>query len=149
MRLAPVTVSSPPCSLRSRSAGIRPKRSASELLLALPPLLALFGRKLFWPFVPKPGAEQITDTGAWHRVADWVSRHATRVAVASIAVLAVLATGLLATPVGLNQIDQFQGLIFQWIDQRIRLQQTKLQAQLASLKENGAKVEQRVVQPPP
>ena len=82
--------------------------AAIFVLLALPPLLALFGRKLFWPFVPKPGADDIADTGAWHRVADWVSRHATRVAVASIAVLAVLATGLLATPVGLNQIDQFR-----------------------------------------
>lgn len=82
--------------------------AAIFVLLALPPLLALFGRKLFWPFVPRPGANDIADTGAWHRVADWVSRHATRVAVASIAVLAVLATGLLATPVGLNQIDQFR-----------------------------------------
>jgi putative drug exporter of the RND superfamily len=82
--------------------------AAVFVLLVLPPLLALFGRKLFWPFVPQPGAEEITTTGAWHRVADWVSQHATRVAVASIAVLAVLATGLLATPVGLNQIDQFR-----------------------------------------
>lgn len=82
--------------------------AAVFVLLVLPPLLALFGRKLFWPFVPKAGAEEITTTGAWHRVADWVSQHATRVAVVSIAVLAVLATGLLATPVGLNQIDQFR-----------------------------------------
>ncbi|MFN8032887.1 MAG: MMPL family transporter [Mycobacterium sp.] len=82
--------------------------AAVFVLLVLPPLLVLFGRKLFWPFIPKPGTEEITSTGAWHRVADWVSQHATRVAVASIAVLAVLATGLLATPVGLNQIDQFR-----------------------------------------
>ena len=82
--------------------------AAVFVLLALPPLLALFGRKLFWPFVPKAGSEEITTTGAWHRVADWVSQHATRVAVVSIAALAVLATGLLATPVGLNQIDQFR-----------------------------------------
>lgn len=82
--------------------------AAVFVLLALPPLLALFGRKLFWPFIPKAGADEITTTGAWHRVADWVSRHASRVAVASIAVLAVLAAGLLATPIGLNQIDQFR-----------------------------------------
>ena len=49
--------------------------AAIFVLLALPPLLALFGRKLFWPFVPRPGADDIADTGAWHRVADWVSRH--------------------------------------------------------------------------
>ncbi|QEN12342.1 MMPL family transporter [Mycolicibacterium sp. ELW1] len=82
--------------------------AAVFVLLMLPPLLALFGPKLFWPFVPRPGGEQITATGAWHRVADWVSNHAGRVTVASTAVLIVLATGLLATPVGLNQIDQFR-----------------------------------------
>jgi RND superfamily putative drug exporter len=82
--------------------------AAVFVLLALPPLLALFGPNLFWPFIPRAGTEEITDAGAWHRVADWVSRHAGRVTVAATAVLVVLATGLLATPVGLNQIDQFR-----------------------------------------
>ncbi|WP_163747056.1 MMPL family transporter [Mycolicibacterium helvum] len=82
--------------------------AAVFVLLMLPPLLALFGPKLFWPFIPRAGAQETTDTGAWHRVADWVSEHAGRVAVAATAVLAVLATGLLVTPVGLNQIDQFR-----------------------------------------
>jgi RND superfamily putative drug exporter len=82
--------------------------AAVFVLLMLPPLLALFGPKLFWPFIPRAGTEEITDTGAWHRVADWVSQHAGRVTVAATAVLVVLATGLLATPVGLNQIDQFR-----------------------------------------
>jgi RND superfamily putative drug exporter len=82
--------------------------AAVFVLLVLPPLLALFGPKLFWPFIPHPGPEGITATGVWHRVADWVSNHAGRVAVAATAVLAVLATGLLVTPVGLNQIDQFR-----------------------------------------
>ncbi len=82
--------------------------AAVFVLLMLPPLLALCGPKLFWPFIPRPDGEQITATGAWHRVADWVSNHAGRVTVASTAVLIVLATGLLATPVGLNQIDQFR-----------------------------------------
>lgn len=82
--------------------------AAVFVLLMLPPLLALFGPKLFWPFIPQAGTEEITDTGAWHRVADWVSQHAGRVTVAATAVLVVLATGLLATPVGLNQIDQFR-----------------------------------------
>ncbi|WP_431234877.1 MMPL family transporter [Mycolicibacterium psychrotolerans] len=82
--------------------------AAVFVLLMLPPMLALFGPKLFWPFIPRPDGEQITATGAWHRVADWVSNHAGRVTVASTAVLIVLATGLLATPVGLNQIDQFR-----------------------------------------
>ena len=82
--------------------------AAVFVLLVLPPLLALFGRKLFWPFIPQPGGQEITTTGAWHRVADWMSAHAGRVAVASIVALGVLATGLIGTPIGLSLIDQFR-----------------------------------------
>ena len=82
--------------------------AAIFVVLVLPPLLALFGRKLFWPFVPQVGSGDVTTTGAWHRVADWVSGHAGRVAAAAILALAALATGVLSTPVGLSQIDQFR-----------------------------------------
>lgn len=82
--------------------------AAVFVLLMLPPLLALLGPKLFWPLIPQAGGEGIADTGAWHRVADWVSQHAGRVAIGATVVLAMLATGLLATPVGLSQVDQFR-----------------------------------------
>ncbi|MFN0141968.1 MAG: MMPL family transporter [Mycobacterium sp.] len=82
--------------------------AAVFILLVLPPLLALFGPKLFWPFIPRAGSAEITTTGAWHRVADWVSGHAGRVAVASILALGILATGLIGIPVGLSLIDQFR-----------------------------------------
>ena len=82
--------------------------AAIFVLLVLPPLLALFGPKLFWPFIPRAGSAEITTTGAWHRVADWVSGHAGRVAVASVLVLGILATGLIGIPVGLSLIDQFR-----------------------------------------
>jgi len=82
--------------------------AAVFVLCALPPLLALFGRKLFWPFIPEPGGQEITTTGPWHRVADWVAAHAGRVAVASTLTLSALATGLIGTPVGLSLIDQFR-----------------------------------------
>jgi len=82
--------------------------AAVFVLFVLPPLLGLFGRKLFWPFVPHPGQGEITSTGAWHRIADWMAAHAGRVAVTSILALSVLATGVLATPVGLSLIDQFR-----------------------------------------
>jgi len=82
--------------------------AAIFILLVLPPLLALFGPKLFWPFIPRAGSAEITTTGAWHRVADWVSGHAGRVAVASILALGILATGLIGIPVGLSLIDQFR-----------------------------------------
>jgi RND superfamily putative drug exporter len=82
--------------------------AAIFVLLVLPPLLALFGPKLFWPFIPRAGSAEITTTGAWHRVADWVSGHAGRVTVASILALGILATGLIGVPVGLSLIDQFR-----------------------------------------
>jgi RND superfamily putative drug exporter len=82
--------------------------AAIFVMLVLPPLLALFGPKLFWPFVPRAGGGEITTTGAWHRVADWVSGHAGRVAGVSILGLAVLAAGVIGTPVGLSLIDQFR-----------------------------------------
>ena len=82
--------------------------AAIFVLFVLPPLLGLFGPKLFWPFIPRAGGEDLTTTGPWHRVADWVSGHAGRVAAASILVLAVLATGIIGTPIGLSLIDQFR-----------------------------------------
>ncbi len=82
--------------------------AAVLVLLVLPPMLALFGRRLFWPFVPRADGEEITGTGAWHRIADWVAHHAGRVAVVAIAALALLATGLVGTPIGLSQTEQFR-----------------------------------------
>ena len=43
--------------------------AAVYVLLVLPPLLALFGRRLFWPFIPQTGAKPLTDSGVWHRIA--------------------------------------------------------------------------------
>jgi len=82
--------------------------AAVLVLLVLPPLLGLFGRKLFWPFIPQVGAKPLTDSGIWHRITDSVARRPGRVAVVAIAGLAVLCTGLLATPIGLSQTEQFR-----------------------------------------
>ncbi len=82
--------------------------AAVFVLFVLPPLLGVFGRKLFWPFVPNPGQGEITTAGAWHRLADWMAGHAGRVAVTSILGLSVLATGLIGIPIGLSLIDQFR-----------------------------------------
>ena len=82
--------------------------AAVFVLLVLPPLLALFGRRLFWPFIPKVGAQPLTDSGVWHRIADAVARRPALVAVMAIAGLAVLCSGLLSTPIGLSQTEQFR-----------------------------------------
>lgn len=80
--------------------------AAVFVLLVLPPLLAGFGPKLFWPFIPHP--DDAEKQGIWFRTADWVSARAGLVATASILLLGVLAAGLITTPVGLSQIDQFR-----------------------------------------
>ncbi|PXX10251.1 MMPL family transporter [Mycolicibacterium moriokaense] len=77
-------------------------------LLALPPLLGLFGRRLFWPFIPRRGADTAVTAGVWQRIADWVTGHAGRVAVTTVALLALLGIGLLCTPIGLSQTEQFR-----------------------------------------
>lgn len=77
-------------------------------LLVLPPLLALCGVGLFWPFVPRQGGPDLADSGAWHRIAAGVARRPVQVLVASFAVLAVLACGLFGAHIGLSQTEQFR-----------------------------------------
>ena len=82
--------------------------AAVFVLVLLPPLLALFGKRLFWPFVPKVGAPPLTTTGVWHRVASAVARRPGLIAGVAMLALAVLCTGLLGTSIGLSQTDQFR-----------------------------------------
>lgn len=82
--------------------------AAVFVLLVLPALLRLFGKKLFWPLIPKEGAAPLTDSGIWHRIAASVARRPVRVAVPTIGALVLLCTGLLFTPIGLTQTEQFR-----------------------------------------
>ncbi|MGY0386915.1 MMPL family transporter [Nocardioides sp. WG-D5] len=77
-------------------------------LFALPAALSLFGRGLFWPFVPRDGDDEKSRDGVWFRIARAVvSRPAAVLAVAAV-ILGVLASGLLGVKVGLSQTDQFR-----------------------------------------
>ncbi len=78
------------------------------VLLVLPPLLSLFGTRLFWPFVPRRGGHTAVTAGVWHRIAERVTGHSGRVAVSTAALLALLGIGLVGIPIGLSQIDQFR-----------------------------------------
>ncbi|GAB3816887.1 MMPL family transporter [Tessaracoccus terricola] len=90
--------------------------SAAGLLIALafvtftlPAALSLCGRRVFWPFVPRPGAaEDHVTRGPWYAVARAVTRRPAAVLAGSVLVLAVLASGLLGTRVGLAQTERFQ-----------------------------------------
>jgi putative drug exporter of the RND superfamily len=66
-----------------------------SMLTILPALLAIFGRRAFWPFVPRLGSEGADEThGVWRRIADWVARGPRRVWVGTTALLAVMIAGL-------------------------------------------------------
>jgi RND superfamily putative drug exporter len=82
--------------------------AAVFVLFALPPLLALCGRRVFWPFIPRTGGPQTTNTGVWHRVADAVGRRPGPVCAVAVIVLAALSAGLLGTHLGLSQTEQFR-----------------------------------------
>ena len=94
--------------------------SAIGLLIALlavvfmlPPFLALFGRRVFWPFVPRPGSEKSNKdgqarVGIWRHIATAVVARPAASLLAGLALLGVMATGLLGTSVGLNQLEKFR-----------------------------------------
>jgi putative drug exporter of the RND superfamily len=82
--------------------------AAVFVLLVLPPLLALFGKRLFWPFIPHVGTKPATESGIWHRIAEGVALRPGIVATVAVAALAALCTGLLTTPTGLSQTEQFR-----------------------------------------
>lgn len=82
--------------------------AAISVLVILPPLLAVCGRRLFWPFIPHAGDDETLDSGGWHRVAEWVGGRPALVAAVAIVVLAALGAGLFGTRIGLSQTEQFR-----------------------------------------
>ena len=79
----------------------------AAVLLLLPPLLAVCGRGVFWPFVPRPG--HATSQGrVWRSVAQGVVRRPWLPLISGMALLAVMATGLLGASVGLTQVEKFR-----------------------------------------
>ncbi|WP_312856223.1 MMPL family transporter [Nocardioides pelophilus] len=77
-------------------------------LVALPAVMVLFGRGLFWPFVPRPGQEDPSRSGPWARAAAAVVRRPMTFAAGSTVVLAMLAAGALSLDVGLTQNERFR-----------------------------------------
>jgi RND superfamily putative drug exporter len=77
-------------------------------LVMLPVALVVFGRRLFWPFVPKVGDTPITDRRTvWSRIGAVVARRPLAVVIGGTIVLAVLALPLLGLRTGLGPTEQF------------------------------------------
>jgi RND superfamily putative drug exporter len=77
-------------------------------LFVLPAALVLFGRGLFWPYVPRFGSENTAHRGIWFRLGTAVSRKPVAVAVVGALLLGGLAfAGVPQIRVGLAQTEKF------------------------------------------
>jgi RND superfamily putative drug exporter len=75
----------------------------------LPALLAIVGRRAFWPFIPRYRSEGVGAThGVWRQIAERVGWHPRRVWVGSVAALVVMALGLLYFNTNLTTGNQFR-----------------------------------------
>ncbi|KYJ97034.1 MMPL family transporter [Microbacterium sp. CH1] len=79
----------------------------ASVLFLLPPLLAVCGRTVFWPLVPRPGAAERRG-GVWRTIATRVVSRPVVSLLGGAALLAVMTVGLVGTPVGLDQVDKFR-----------------------------------------
>lgn len=79
----------------------------AAVVFVLPPALAVCGRGLFWPFVPRPGRPEARP-GLWRVIGSRVVARPVVPVLAGVALLAVMATGLLGTQWGLSQTERFR-----------------------------------------
>lgn len=78
------------------------------ILTFLPALLVLFGRKVFWPFVPHFGSEVVETKGIWGKVANQVGTHPRRLWIGSTIGLLLLASATVTLKAdGLAELDVF------------------------------------------
>jgi RND superfamily putative drug exporter len=77
-------------------------------LVVLPAVLVSLPRGVFWPFVPKAGTAEPSDTGRWARIARGVGRRPAAVLAVAVLLLGGLAAGLLTTRIGLSPTEQFR-----------------------------------------
>lgn len=77
-------------------------------VLVLPAALAVCGRRVFWPFVPRAGQPDPQATGLWSCIARAVTGRPTQVVVGAVLTLGILASGLLGTQLGLTQTEKFR-----------------------------------------
>jgi RND superfamily putative drug exporter len=74
----------------------------------LPAAIVVFGRGLFWPFVPRFGDVNKSETGWWAKLGQGVSKRPITVAIAGIAVLGGLSAGATGITIGIPETEQFR-----------------------------------------
>ncbi len=79
------------------------------MLTLLPALLLIFGRFLFFPFVPRYDPGALTEpTGIWRRLGDAIAKRPRKVWVGVVVLLLVLSLGVLNFDDGLTQGNSFR-----------------------------------------
>ena len=73
----------------------------------LPAALVVFGRGLFWPFVPKFGGVNKSDSGLWAKLGKGVSKRPVAFSLLGVVLLGGLASGVSGIQVGLASTDRF------------------------------------------
>ena len=77
-------------------------------LVVLPAAIVVFGRGLFWPFIPKFGGVNKSDKGLWAKLGRGVSKRPVVVSIAGFIILAILSFGATGIKVGLSSTEQFR-----------------------------------------
>ncbi len=77
------------------------------VLTLLPAALAVSGRRIFWPFIPRYGTSHDLRSGVFGRVATGVARRPGVVALTGLVLLAVLGSGLVGASWGLSATERF------------------------------------------
>ncbi len=76
-------------------------------LVILPAALVVFGRGVFWPFIPRVGGKNPYENGLFSKLGKAVSRRPVTSAGVGVVFLAILATGGLGTKTGLSSTEVF------------------------------------------
>ena len=76
-------------------------------LVVLPAALVLFGRGLFWPYIPKFGSRDASATGIWARLGTLVSKKPVAVVAIGVVLLGGLSVGVTQIRTGLAQTEIF------------------------------------------
>ena len=74
----------------------------------LPAAIVVFGRGLFWPFVPRFGGVNKSETGWWAKLGKGVSKRPVTVAILGIALLGGLTVGSSGITIGIPETEQFR-----------------------------------------
>jgi len=74
----------------------------------LPAAIVVFGRGLFWPFVPRFGGVNKSETGWWAKLGTGVSKRPVTVAIVGVAILGGLSFGSAGVTIGIPETEQFR-----------------------------------------